>query len=335
MVRILTRIFLIILLMLVLAGLTGWVILAIVYGDSHTSGTQSALASLFGIVGVVTMVGIFVRRWRNRVLLVFAVLFTVVLIWWFNIAPLNNRIWQTDVALLPHATIEGDLVTVHNIRNFVYRTETEYTPAYYTKTYDLSKLQSVDVFVVYWMGPAIAHTIISFGFGNEDYLAVSIEARKEQSEGYSAIKGFFRQYELIYVVADERDVIGLRTNYRNNPPEDVYLYRLQGAPEIGREFFLEYMRSINDLVENPRFYNTLMTNCTNVIWMNAHINPDRIPFSWKLLASGYAPEYLYEMNRLDTSIPFEQLKQRGYINPVAQGLATTADFSQKLRVGLH
>lgn len=315
--------------------MTGWSVLAIYYGDSQTSVIQTVLAVIIGMFGAGTIVSVFVHRWRKQVLLGFSFTFVAVLVWWFNIAPSNNRVWQTDVAQLPYAKINGDLITVHNVRNFSYNTETDYTPAYYTKTYNLSKLESIDIFVVYWMGPAIAHTIISFGFGGDDYLAVSIEARKEQGEGYSAIKGFFRQYELIYVVADERDVIRLRTNYRNDPPEDVYLYRLQGVPEIGRQFFLEYMKSINNLIEQPRFYNTLMTNCTNVIWMNAHINPDRIPFSWKLLASGYAPEYLYEMKRLDTSVPFEQLRKRGYVNPIAQAMDIESDFSLKIRAGFH
>jgi hypothetical protein len=258
-------------------------------------------------------------------------LFALVLGWWFNIAPSNERVWQADATVLPYATIEGDRVTVHNIRNSSYRSENDYTLAYYDKSYDLSKLDSVDLFAVYWMGPAIAHTIISFGFDGQDYLAVSIEARKEQGEGYSSIKGFFRQYELIYVVADERDVIRLRANYRKDPPEDVYRYRLQGPPENARRFFLEYMTTINEVKAHPRFYNTLTANCTNVIWMHAQVNPGHIPFSWKVLASGYAPEYLYDMGRLDTTISFAELTRRAYVNPVAQALGDVADFSQRIR----
>lgn len=321
-------------LVIVLSGLTGWGVLAIYFGNSATSSIQTILAGLFAIGGAAAVVGVFARRWRWRALLSYALLFALVLLWWFNIPPSNQRQWQPDVAQLPYATIEGDRVTVHNIRNNTYTSETEFSTAYYTRTYDLNKLQSVDLFAVYWMGPAIAHTIISFGFGGEDYLAVSIEARKEAGEGYSTIRGFFRQYELIYIVADERDVIRLRTNYRKDPPEDVYVYRLQGTPESAREFFLEYIKSINALAERPEFYNTLTTNCTNVIWMNAHVNPGRIPFSWKILASGYVPQYLYEMGRLDTSVPFAELTQRGYVNPIAQSLQDTTDFSEQIRAKL-
>jgi len=320
------------LLALFVLGLSGWGALAIYYGDSATRAWQTGSAALFGLTGVATVVGVFVRGWRLRAVVGFSILFVIVLVWWFSIAPSNDRAWQTDVSRLAYATIDGDRVTVHNVRNFRYRTETDFTPAWYDKTYDLSKLESVDLYAVYWMGPAIAHTILSFGFGGKDYLAVSIEARKEQGEGYSAIKGFFRQYELIYIVADERDVIRLRTDYRKDPPEDVYRFQLKGGPEIARQFFLEYMKAINDLRDRPQFYNTLTANCTNLIWMHAQFNPDRVPFSWKILASGYGPEYLYDMDRLDTSVSFAELRKRAYVNPIGQKLGDDPDFARKIRI---
>ena len=291
------------------------------------------LASGFGLAGCVTLIGIWFKRWRRRTLATYVVLFAVVLGWWLSISPSNDRVWTVETAEIPYATIEGDLVTVHNIRNFNYRSETDFTPAYYTRTYDLSKLDSIDLFAVYWMGPAIAHTIISFGFADQDYLAVSIEARKEKNEAYSTIKGFFRQYELIYIVADERDVIRLRSNYRKDPPEDVYRYRLQGSSELARRFFLDYLQTINRLRDRPEFYNTLTANCTDLIWMHARVSPDRVPFSWKVLASGYAPEYLYDMGRLDTSTSFAELTRSVYVNPVAQALGDAPDFSRRIRRG--
>lgn len=323
------------LLVLALLGATGWSALAISLGDSSVSLLQRVLAGAFSLVGISTIVCLFLPRKRWAALGVFVLCFAVVLLWWFNIKPSNDRIWQADVNTLPYATIEGDRVTVHNVRNFKYRTGSDYVQDYYTKRYDLNQLNSVDLFAVYWMGPEIAHTIISFGFGDDDYLAISIEARKELDEGYSAINGFFRQYELIYVVADERDVIGLRTNIRQDPIEDVYRYRLHGSVEDGRALFLAYMKAINDLVNTPAFYNTLFSNCTNLIWANAGANPDRIPFSWKLLASGYAPEYLYEMGKLDQSVPFEELERRGHVNPVTAGREIAEDFSQLIRSGIH
>lgn len=329
--RIVAHIALLILMALLLAALTVWGALAIYFGDSHTSTVQTALAVVFGLTGMVAMGGVFSPRSRRRLVGGYLMLFIVLLVWWFNIEPSNDRQWQADVAELPYASVEGDLVTVYNIRNFDYQSEFEYTPVYYSKTYDLSKLDSVDLYAIYWAGPAIAHMIVSFGFSGQDYLAVSIEARKELGEGYSSIKGFFRQYELIYIMADERDVIRLRTNYRNNPPEDVYRFRLLGSPEIAREFFLEYIKSINEQKDHPSFYNTLTANCTNMIWVHSHVNPNRIPFSWKVLVSGYGPEYLYDLGRLDTSVSFDELKRRGYVNPVARALGNAPDFSRRIR----
>ena len=315
---------------LVIAATT-WSVLAIHYGDSFTAPMQTALACGFGLAGLAAVIGVFRKSWRQYSLGLFTALFSLVLLWWFNIPASNDRQWQTDVAHLAHATISGDQVTVHNLRNFSYRSETDFTPAWETRSYDLSRLDSVDLYTVYWMGPEIAHTIVSFGFGGEDYLAVSIEARKEEGEAYSSIKGFFRQYELYYVVADERDVVRLRTNYRKDPPEAVYRYRIQTSPENLRRFFLDYMYTLNELREQPRFYNSLMANCTNAIWMHSHVNPDRVPFSWKILASGYVAEYLYEMGRLDTSMSFDELTRRAHVNPVALELGDSADFSQRIR----
>jgi hypothetical protein len=174
----------------------GWGVLALYYFDHFSSTLRTGLAAIFGLMSLVALVGFALSRLRWRVLAVYLVLFAALLSWWFSLAPSNDRDWQTDVAILPYATIEGDLVTVHNIRNFDYRTETDYTPAYYDKTFDLRKLDGVDLIATYWMGPAIAHIFLSFEFQGGNHLAFSIETRKEKGESYSTIKGFFRQYEL-------------------------------------------------------------------------------------------------------------------------------------------
>ena len=306
--------------------------LAVYFGDSHGSIVQTSVATAFGVFGLVTLAGLGFARWRKPLLLTYSILFVAVLCWWlFAIKPSNERQWQPDLAKLPYAIVDGDKVTVYNVRNFDYRSEFDFSPAYYDKTFDLNKLEGVDLFAVYWMGPAIAHTILSFNFGNKDYLAVSIEARKELGEGYSTIKGFFRQYELTYIVADERDVIRLRTNYRKDPPEEVYLYRLRPPKENARRLFLEYIRKINELHEKPAFYNTLLDNCTTAIWFNTRVNPGHLPFSWKILLSGYVPEYLYESHGLATRLPFEELQKQAHINSVAQAADQAPDFSQRIR----
>jgi hypothetical protein len=238
------------------------------------------------------------------------------------------------VALLPFATFDGDLVTIHNIRNFEYRSETDYTPRYYDKTYDLRKLDSVDLIAVYWMGDAIAHIMASFGFADQDFVTVSIETRKERGESYDTVRGFFRQYELTYIVGDERDLIRLRTNYRKDPPEEAYLYRTNAPPENVRRLFLSYFQEINELKDRPAFYNSLTTNCTTNVLRHSRVNPGNHRYSWKILLSGYAPLYTYELGRLDTRLPFDELKRRSHINAAAQAADQAADFSQQIRVGV-
>jgi len=318
---------------LLLTGITTWSALAIYFGDSRTGTVQTSLSVVVALFGLAAVIGVCLGRWRKFVFSVSSALLVVIIAWWCSIRPSNDRSWQPDLAKLPYAEVNGDNVTLHNIRNFDYRSEFDFTPAYYDKTYDLKALDGIDLFAVYWMGPMIAHTIISFNFGNQDYLAVSIEARKELNEGYSTIKGFFRQYELTYIVADERDVIRLRTNYRENPPESAYLYRLKVKRENIRRLFLEYIRNINKLNDTPEFYNTLLDNCTTAIWFNTRVNPGHLPFSWKILLSGYVPEYLYESNAFNSEKTFEELQQQAHINAVAQAADNSPDFSLLIRAG--
>lgn len=317
---------------LLLIAVTGWGTLAIYFSHITSSTVHAVIAGVFCLLGIATTASLFfLTAWRKLMLIVFGVTVASVLFWWFSITPSNDRDWQENVSEIPYATIHDDEVTVHNIRNFDYRSDTNYIPNYSSKTFNVSKLEGADLFAVYWMGPAIAHIIVSFNFGTQGYLPISIEARKEQGEGYSAIKGFFRQYELIYIVADERDVIRLRTNHRNNPTEDVYLYQVQVPTENVQRLFLAYMKKINELKDRPKFYNTLTSNCTNNIWLHAGVNPDHIPFSWKILLSGYLPEYMYQVGRLDRSISFAELQQRGHINERARAADKAVDFSQRIR----
>lgn len=314
--------------------LTAWGSLALYHSDLQNIALRAGLAGAFSLAGGATLAAIALRRQRSQAIPGFLLLFAALLAWWSTIEPSNDRDWQPEVARLAYADIQGDRITVRNIRNFDYRSETDFTPAYYDKTFDLRQLQSVDLVAVYWMGPAIAHTFLSFGFAGGDQLAISIETRKEKNEGYSTLKGFFKQYELYYVVADERDVIRVRTNYRKDPPEDVYIYRIQGPIDNARRLFLEYMARINGLKENPAFYNTLTDNCTTGIWMNTRINPGHPPLSWKILASGYVPEYLAEAGRLAAGVPFAELQRAGHVNTRAQAADRAADFSRRIREGI-
>lgn len=319
---------------LVILAAAAWGALALFYGNLPIEALRAPVAGLFGLAGIVVTVVVLFSRRRWKAAGAFAVTFMLLLAWWSTMRPSNDRDWQPEVAVLPYATIDGDLITLHNIRNFEYRSETDFTPSYYDKTFDLRRLDSVDLIATYWMGPQIAHIMLSFGFAGRDYVAFSIETRKERLEEYSTVKGFFRQYELFYVVADERDVIRVRTNYRKDPPEDVYLYRVYRPVENGRRLFMEYVRQINRLKKHPEFYNTLTTNCTTNIFMHTQVNPGHLPFSWKVLLSGYTPEYAYDNGRLDTSLPFEDLKKRSRINEAAQAADRVPDFSRRIRAAL-
>jgi Domain of unknown function (DUF4105) len=330
--RVATVVFLIVVGLIVLV-LTGWGALVLYYLAPGSSGIRTMLAWCFAALGVVTVGALIVGRARTVVAVGFAIGLLLVVVVWRMATPSNSRDWQPEVAVLPYAVVNGDRVTVHNIRNFDYRTETDFTPAYYDRTFDLQRLKGVDLLAVYWMGPAIAHLFVSFDFG-DDHLAISVEARKDRTKPYATIPGFFRQYELVYIVADERDVIRVRTNYRKSPPEEVYLFRVAGTPDRARRLFLDYIKDINELRQHPRFYNTLTTNCTTMILAHSAVNVGHVPYSWKIMLSGYAPEYAYERGRLDQKVPFEELMRRSHINAAAQAADKDPDFSKRIRANL-
>jgi Domain of unknown function (DUF4105) len=328
------RLVLSLLISVVMVALTAWGALAIFYSNLTGEGLRIILAAVFALFGVAMLVWYLLSAKRFRPCFAFLAVFLVLVAWWSTIPASQDRDWAPEYAKLVYATINGDLVTIHNIRNFDYRTETDFTPRYYTKTFDLRQLDSVDVIASYWMGDAIAHIFLSFGFSGKDFIAISIETRRQRHQSYSTVAGFFKQYELFYVVADERDLIRLRTNYRKDPPEDVYIYRTRAPADNARRLFLDYIREINSLAEKAEFYNALTTNCTTSILTHTRVNQTDLPLSWKVLLSGYVPQYLYERYAIDTSLPFDELKRRSHINAAALAADNTPDFSQRIRAGL-
>jgi len=310
--------------------MTVWGVGAIYYSPLPGETLRAVLA---GIFVVATILGFALLPRRRRTLTIFLVVFAVLVALFFQIPASNDRDWQPEVSQTPYATINGDLVTIHGVRNLDYRTETDFTPRWETRTYDLSRLDSVDLIAVYWGSKAIAHTMLSFGFGGKDYVAISIETRKEIGESYSTIAGFFRHYELVYIVADERDIIRVRTTYRQ-PQEDVYVYRVRAPLANGRRVFLDYIKTMNEMRKRPRFYNTLTTNCTTGVWLHTKMNPESPPLSWKILLSGYVPDYLYDLGRLDTTRPFAELERLSLVNARAHAADRDPAFSQRIREGL-
>jgi len=312
---------------LVLLLLSLWAVGALSY-DVRVSWLRMPLAVIYAV----TLLAVWIvvkRRW----LAVSATLagFALVLGWWLTLKPSNEGDWQPDVAVLPYADINGNEVTFHNIRNCDYRTETDYDVRHYDKTFDLEKIRTVDLFMVYWGATYMAHTMMSFGFEGGDYLCFSLETRKKKGQDYSAIQGLFRQFEFISIASDERDVVRLRTNYRQG--EEVYLYRLRGSPAQARKFFLDYVLRMNRLREQPEWYNALTDNCTTGIRMQ-RATADRAPWDWRMLANGYGNELLYERGMIFTNLPLAELTERGHINARAKAADQAKDFSRQIREGV-
>jgi hypothetical protein len=306
-----------------------WATLAVYYSNlpgPPVVRTAAAVAFALGLLAIVLLV----RPWPTAGVAVAAAIGGVI-VWFLLIPPSNDRDWQPDVALLPWADIGGDRIVMHNVRDNDYRTETDYTVRHEDRTVRLSELRTLDVFLVYWGSPAIAHTIMSFGFTGDRYVAISIETRKEKGEDYSAVRGFFKLYEITYVVADERDVVRLRTNFRG---EQVYLYRMRVPAEDVRVLFVNYLRYVNGLRERPVWYNALTHNCTTAIRGHRPPTRPRVLTGWKVLLNGYVDELAYDQGVLDRSLPFTELKKRSLINPAARSADRDPAFSVRIRAGL-
>ena len=296
------------------------------YFDFPKAGPFAAILFVIALLAIVILV-------RGK-LLKFATIFgafAVVVLWWFTLKPSNDRPWQPDVAQTAWADINGDEVTIHNVRNCDYRTATDFTPHWETRTVRLSQITGMDLAINYWGSPWIAHPIVSFQFSDGLPLCFSIETRKTTGQQYSTLEGFYRQYTLIYVVADERDVIRLRTNYRR---EDVYLYHTLASPAQARERFREYINTLNALHENPRWYNAVTSNCTTSIRAQRAVKL-RAPWDWRILLNGKADEMLYQDHAIATGgLSFTELKQRSLINERARTADQDAHFSRVIREGL-
>jgi hypothetical protein len=275
-----------------------------------------------------------IALWQGRTvaaLVAFAVVFGGFLLWWQGIAPSNDRIWADDVAQISAGTVEGSRVTLHNVRNFDWRSDTDYTQRWETREYDLDRLNSVDMIMSYWNGPAIAHMLISFGFEDGQHVVFSVEIRREKVENFSEIGGFFKEFELSIVAADERDVIRVRTNVRG---EDDYLYRVQMPVPAMRSLFLGYLGEANSLVHTPRFYNTITVNCTTLVYHMMKRIVGYLPLSYRLLLSGYIPEYVYAVGGLDRRYSLEELRSLGRITDRARKADQSAGFSADIRRGI-
>ena len=261
----------------------------------------------------------------------FALATLALALWWLRIRPSNHRQWIPEVARQTVGDIDGDLVTLHNVRNFEWRTRTDYTPRWETRRYALSELQSVDVALSYWGRPAIAHALVSFGFGQDRYVVFSVEIRRKEGDNFSEIGGFFKQYELSLIASTEEDSLRVRTNVRG---EDSYLYRIHMPLDNARSLFLAYVKRANQLHDKPRFYHTLTGNCTTIVFQMARRIVPGLPLDYRQLASGYLPEYFFDLHVLQGAHSAAQYRKQGRYTDRARTLGNAPGFSQTIRQGV-
>ncbi len=317
---------------LVLLASAVWGALALWYCLEPRPYANGIAALLWPIFCLVLLVSYW-RGWRLRAALAYALGMALLLLWWGTIVPSNARDWTPDVARNLHGDLEGDSLTLTNLRNFDWRSETDFTPHWETRRYDLSKLQSVDLIADYWMGEAIAHILVSYGFSDGQYLVWSTEVRKHEGQSFSVVAGFFKQSELVILAGDERDFLRLRTNVRK---EDLRIYRVMLPVAIARAVLLHYVDEANKLAIHPRWYNTLTTNCTTVVFDVTRMVETGIPLDWRVLFSGYFPNYAYDHQALDQSLPFDILLEKAKFSQRGQAADSlpSAEFSRAIRAGV-
>jgi hypothetical protein len=268
---------------------------------------------------------------QRRMSVVLIVLYLGVIAWWISISPSHDRPWRPEVAVMPRAFIDGDSVRLTGVRDFEYRTRDDFTVRYEEREVSLSHLKGIDFFVSYWSEGLVGHTFLSFIFDDAPPLSISIETRPEVGESFAPIASLFKQFELIYVVGDERDLVGVRTNHRR---ETVYLYRLNASPGDARRLLLIYLARINELADRPEFYNLLSNSCTINIIRYANAAGRQGKLDVRHIFNGLIDRYLYYSGRVDTSLPFEELRRRSLINPTARAADHAPDFSERIRASL-
>ena len=307
--------------------LIAWATLAIYYSNLPWAEVRLGLAIVFAAFAIWA---VWLSR-RRRITAAFVVLYLCVVAWWISIPPLHDRNWRQEVAVMPRAVIDGDRVRLTGVRNFEYRSRNDFTVRYEEREVQLSHLTALDFYVSYFMEGPVGHTFVSFIFDNAPPLSISIETRPEVGEGFAPVASMFKQFELIYVVGDERDLVGVRANHRQEP---VYLYRLNTSADDARRLLLVYLERINELANRPEFYHLLTNSCTiNIVrYANAAGREGRIDI--RHILNGLADSYLYRSGRIDTTLPFDELRRRSLINEAVRAADGAADFSQRIRASL-
>jgi hypothetical protein len=311
------------------ALLIAWATLAIYYSNLPGPQLRLALAIAFAVFAI-WAIFLFRRRWKT---IAFIAVYLGVVAWWISISPTHDRNWRPEVAVMPRAVIDGDRVHITGVRNFDYRSRDDFTVRYEEREVELSHLIALDFYVSYFMEGPVGHTFVSFIFDNAPPVSISIETRPEVGEGFAPVASMFKQFELIYVVGEERDLVGVRANHRAEP---IYLYRLNTSAEDARRLFLVYLERINALADRPEFYHLLTNSCTiNIVrYANAAGRTGRIDI--RHILNGLVDSYLYRSGRIDTTLPFDELRRRSHINDAVRAAdgSPEPNFSQRIRVSL-
>ena len=315
---------------LVIAPLTAWSALALWFRLPAPEVLRAAAAIVFAILGLAAIAALFTRRSLIG-LVVFAAAFGGLLVWWSTIKPPLDGDWAPDVARQTTGSVKGHVLMLSDVRDFDWRTDTDFTEKWSKRSYDLSKLNTLDLFLAYWGGPEMAHVIMSFGFEGGEYLAWSVEVRREKTSEFSPIADAFKSHTLVYLATTERDSVRLRSNVRE---EDVRLYRLNTPPDQARALLEEYVVESTALAEQPKFYNSITANCATVVFKLVRAAGSTLPFDWRLVVNGFLPGYLYEHGAVVTTMPLSELIERGRISPQAKAADQSPDFSRLIRVGV-
>ena len=314
--------------MIAVAGV--WGTMALWFRFPGPDAVRAAVCAVFALAACAAIIANF-GSLRFRALSVFAVAFAGLLVWWATITPPKEGNWAPDVARQVTGTIEGGVLTLTNVREFEWRTIEDFTERWTTRSFDLSKLQTVDMFMSYWAGPGIAHSVMSFGFEDDEYLAWSVEVRREIGTVYSPVADMFKANTIVIVASAEEDVVGLRSNVRG---EDVQLFRLRTPPDEARALLEEYVRDANRLAKQPRWYHSVTTNCTTVIFKMMDAIGTAPPLDWRIFLNGYLPDFGYERGAVNTDIPLSELRELGRIAPRALEAGLGPGFSKAIRVGV-
>jgi hypothetical protein len=314
---------------LVIAPLTAWAAMALWFRLPAPEWARAAAAGVFVFLGLATVLALFRRRYWVA-LSVYALAFGGIVVWWGTIQPPAGGDWAPDVARQTTGTVDGDILTLSDVRDFDWRTDDDFTERWSTRAYDLSKLQTLDLFLAYWAGPEMAHVIMSFGFEDGDHLAWSVEVRREKTGQFSPIADAFKSHTLVYLATTERDSVRLRANVRS---EDVRLYRLNTPPAHAKLLLLEYVAESNELAEQPKFYNSITANCATVVFKIVRAAGGMFPFDWRLVVNGFLPGYLYDHRVVVTTMPLTELMERARIDR-ARAADQSPDFSRLIRVGV-